>query len=350
MKRLNYLFGILAVAICAAPAQAGNWIMVYADGERSSRTAYYVDVESLRSQNSPAEQLDILEGKKPQQQTKKQIQVIQVMESPKMPDRMSYTIDINCQSNQMRISDALALLYSGTIESMPNIDWHPIHQTWASQTAKFACNEAEWKTALAQDMKNPDNPTELLKLGFLPFGEYHISSDLVDATWQTFWRDGKRPEYTGKMTPEEIARRNEELGQQIAAARQHLAAMTQLAQGELSKMKERDTIRQEIAQRKKDHPNTPAFQRMQGWLGLDEKLILQSWGTPANIYDTGKTRFISYNRGYQERWVIPTVDGGQIIENNFNCEITFELQRGEQLGYQIVDFKLAGNSCKSFRL
>lgn len=349
MKKLCYLLGLLAAPLFALPAQAGNWVMVYADGEKTDRTAYYVDIESLRSQMSPAEQVGFLEGKKPQQ-TKKQIQVIQVMESPKMPDRMSYTLDINCQSQQMRIFDVLALLYNGNTESMSNIDWHPIQQPWALQTANFACNEAEWKAALAQDMKNPQNPTELIKLGFLPVGEHRTSSDLVDATWRTFWRDGKRPEFTSKMTPEEIARRNEELGQQIAAARQHLAAMTQLAQGELGKMKEQRSIREEIAIRKKDHPNTPAFQRMQGWLGLEEKLILQSWGNPANVYDMGKTRFISYNRGYQERWVIPTVNGGEIIENNFNCEITFELQRGDQVGYQVVDFKLSGNSCKNFRL
>jgi hypothetical protein len=350
MKRISYLFGILAVAVCAAPAQAGNWMMVYADGQKPSRNAYYVEIESLRSRMTAAEKLATLEGHNPSPNPQKQVHVMQVLEDVKLPDRIGYTIDINCQSNQMKLSNVVLFLRNSTTESLPDTDWRPIQQMWAAQTAQFACNEAAWQAALAKDLKNPQNPTELVKLGFLPVGEHAISYDLADTTWQAFWQDGQRPAYTTAMTPEEIERLNQQVDQQIKAAKQQLDSMIGIVQGELGEMKEREAIRQEIAQRKKEHPNTRAYQRMQGWLGLDEKLILQSWGNPANVYDTGKTRFISYNRGYQERWVIPTVNGGQIIENNFNCEITFELQRGEQLGYQVVDFKLAGNSCKNFRL
>ena len=97
---------------------------------------------------------------------------------------------------------------------------------------------------------------------------------------------------------------------------------------------------------------------LDSWTGSSENELLNSWGPPDSVYESGGTKYLTYARGntvvlpgtapsYQSTVVGNTmytnpVGGTPPLVMNRHCKTTFTIQSGI-----IVSWRWEGNACKA---
>jgi hypothetical protein len=79
---------------------------------------------------------------------------------------------------------------------------------------------------------------------------------------------------------------------------------------------------------------------LHAWLGADEPTLLESWGTPANIYNTQDARFLTFTHRYGTEMVDDFENVPEGSRQKLYCSITFELRAGIA-----KDYRSGGNYC-----
>ena len=97
---------------------------------------------------------------------------------------------------------------------------------------------------------------------------------------------------------------------------------------------------------------------LNSWMGHGENELLNSWGPPDNVYESGDIKYLTYARGgtvvlpgtapsYQSTFVGNTmysnpVGGTPPLLINKHCKTTFTIQNSA-----IVSWRWEGNACKA---
>lgn len=97
-------------------------------------------------------------------------------------------------------------------------------------------------------------------------------------------------------------------------------------------------------------------QRLNSWMGTSEVQLIRSWGVPAQVYQTGNSKYLVYNSSrnvylpgsspaYTTTFIGNTAYtssyGGSAPQNiNFQCQTTFEIING-----QLMSWRYKGNDC-----
>lgn len=159
--------------------------------------------------------------------------------------------------------------------------------------------------------------------------------------WKVTWLDGTRPPYTN--TPSR-AEQDAEFNAKMAEAKAVLGAAEAGAMSQIEKSKAEEAFWKDQAIRRKNRPKSKLNAPLEAWLRRDEEYIVQALGMPDNAYNAGNTRILFYDsRGNWAQVFTTTDEYGNVVSSSsqsYVCSLTLELQNN-----QLIDFKLAGNSC-----
>jgi hypothetical protein len=352
--------GLLAALAAAAPAHAGEWVIVGTDGARPDRTIWYADFSSLTSRFPPGTDALAARAKDPLAALEAarimRIRVQQVLEDAQGPDSIQYSLEFKCQERQVSIPEVNAYYRdNGRSESQSRPNWMPIPDGWLARTAVIACQPEKWEPALNTLQKKRD-PRALGELGLAYAGSHVMGTDLPDLSWRQFWKDGTRPAYTTNKSPEELERLRQQTLATLADTNQQLGQRADtMRQGLKDQHKELSFIAA-VAKtfRAKPEAQQRYFNSMQGW---SEPEIAAFWGPPSRTYENAQERYLQYRAEDDRRKSFVVVDGGSNAVSAAHygelrqCELNFVLRPGgAKPGWRVVDYQLTGQNCKASTL
>lgn len=348
----------LALSLCAIfPAHAGMWMLVYAEGNRPSRVAYYAAFDDVQSRTSPEEFLTELQRTgdpiKAEAATKiSQIRVNQIHESASGPWLTMYTLEFRCGSRQMRMTGREHhYRQNGRSEPAAGHGWQDISAPWHAQSRMLACEEARWKKALESDRRRGQGQDELNKLGLVVVGDHVLPMGLNDLTFTTIWRDGKEPEFTTNKSPAELARlrkdavaRADAIGSELQAKEQGLRSDIESSQAEEAFMAKVD---RNFKAKSYPKPFQDLVRSMKGWT---EQEIIEAWGYPDDERFVGSNRmWVYYNRKDERVANVVSKYGHVAVTGDLReCELMFILREGgKKRGGRLFDYQMDGSNCNA---
>lgn len=363
--RLNGLLILAAILVLIpAPIFAGNWVLVGAEGNSPNRSHFYAEFDMVDQRyDSEAEGGDqaMLDaamrsrnmGAYLDERRVMRVRVIQVLEAAQNPDTIEYYIGIKCKARQFRVLDSTAWQRNSRSEKLGGTNWTAIGSNWASRVHLIACDPQKLQKAIATAQKSGKNDA-LAKLGFVYVGNMFIGTELSDATWANFWRDGKRPAYSTIYTPQESEARRQ-------------AALAELKKAETEFGNKATDIRRDLELQKKierglGSVNEKYYREMQGMSGANEERIVATFGPPQGYSEANGTRRFDYyfqdtvyDLVQEQMDVMQCQQGicGKVGETGgatttkariVQCQRTLFLRPGaSEPGYRLVDFQINCN-------
>ncbi len=339
----------------AFPAKAGLWMMVYAEGEKPDRTVYYAAFDDIQSRTSPEAFLAALQRTgdaiKAEAATKvNQIRVNQIHEAASGPWLTMFTLEFQCGSQQMRITQQEQhYRQNGRSQQVPGQDWGAITAPWQAQARLLACDEARWKKALEADRRRGQGQNELNKLGLVVVGDHVLPMGLNDLSFATLWRDGTEPAFTTNKSPAELARvrneaiaRGESIRAELQAKEQGLRKDIEASQAEDAFMAQIDM---NFGAKKYPKQFRDLVFSMKGWT---EPEIIEVMGYPDGERRVGTDRLWVYYNEKDERVANVVSKYGHVAVTGElrECELTFILREGgKKSGGRLFDYQMAGDNC-----
>lgn len=345
-----------ALSLIAAPsAHAGMWMLVYAEGSRPARSAYYAAFDDVQSRTSPDEFLAELQRTgdpvKAEAATRiSQIRVNQIHESASGPWLTMYTLEFRCGSQQMRMTGRENhYRQNGRVEPVAGHEWQPLSAPWHAQSWLVACDESRWKSALESDRRRGEGQDALNQLGLVVVGDHVLPMGLNDLTFATLWRDGSEPEFTTDKSPAELQRRRDEaiargnaLREDLQETEQGLRRGIASAQAEAAFMADID---RNFAAKSYPLPFQDLVRGMKGWT---EQEIIDVWGYPDDERMAGGHRMWVYFTRKDERVANVVSKHGhvEVTGDLRECALMFILQEGgDTPGGRLFDYQMDGSNC-----
>ncbi len=355
-KRLTSPALLFILLLCFLfPAHAGMWMLVYAEGSRPSRVAYYAAFDDVQSRTSPEAFLAELQRTgdpiKAEAATKiNQIRVNQIYESASGPWLTMYTLEFRCGSQQMRMTGRENhYRKNGRSEVVAGHDWQNISAPWQAQSRMLACEEMRWKKALESDRRRGQGQEELNKLGLVVVGDHVLPMGLNDLTFATIWKDGKEPEFTTNKSPSELARLRQEtiargnaISAEMQAKEQGLRRDIESSQAEEAFMAKID---KNFGAKSYPKPFQDLVRSMKGWT---EQEIVEAWGYPDDERHVGNNRMWVYYNQKDERVANVVSKYGHVAVTGDlrECELMLILREGgKKPGGRLFDYQMDGSNC-----
>jgi hypothetical protein len=320
MKQLLFRMMLTGV-VCAAGghASAGDWWLVYGEGDKPNRTVVYVNADSIyQERNVPA--LGPIDLSAPDPLAARpfiRIDGTTVYESASMPGKVQTRYLVDCTTRRVKSGPNDVRWRSDRVEEKPGLDWTLASTSAAlSQIEAFVCDTRNGRT-------NAVRATD----------DY----DPLPITWSTVWRDGTEPQWTTTRSAAEI---NAAIDKGLTETNALLASATRMAGAQLQTQEiDRDAtiLNQRRMLAKAQNRGTPLLQT---WIGLTEADLVRAWGVPAGSHNSGASRFLSYAYGFSE--VLVNRNGVQRPNRTLRCDLTLEIRDG-----RIVDFASSGNYCRT---
>ncbi len=341
--------------LTAVPARAGMWMMVYADGQKPDRTVYYAAFDDIQSRTSPEAFLAELQRTgdpiKAEAATKvNQIRVNQIHESAGGPWLTMFTLEFQCGSQQMRITQQEQhYRKNGRKQQVPGKDWGDITAPWQAQARLLACDEARWKKALEADRRRGTGQDELNKLGLVVVGDHVLPMGLNDLSFSTLWRDGAEPEFTTDKSPAELDRLRKEAIARGEAIQSEMRGKEQALRKDVESSHAEESFMAQVDRNfsKKSYPKQ--FQElvlsMKGW---SEPEIIEVMGYPDDERQVGGNRLWVYYGEKDERVANVVSKYGHVAVTGElrECELTFVLREGgKKSGGRLFDYQMTGDNC-----
>lgn len=346
---------LLACCLLSSAAYAGNWVLVGAEGKPPRRSHYYAAFDRVEAR-TPLEAIETSvtsknASKHIEAARLKRVPVIRVFEGAKDPDTILYTLEFKCQERLVSIAEAIVFNRDSTTQTMSKPEFMPIPKTWLNGASLVACEE-EKVMAAAQAAGKQKRQDPLADLGLVYVGDFVLPTQLSDITWQTFWKDNTRAEYTTTLSPEEVERRRQEMLTQLDATQKMLgekAAQVQLAIE--NDDKEREFIDQVNKTFKtKNNQQQQLFYGMEGWT---EQELVEFWGVPASARELSGMRQLDYYSQDDTRQNYSVVArNGQVVGTGETgelrqCEMSLFLREGGgKPGHRLVDYRVNGENCR----
>lgn len=348
-------FSIPLLLLAAAPARAGMWMMVYAEGQKPDRTVYYAAFDDIQSRTSPEAFLAALQRTgdaiKAEAATKvNQIRVNQIHEAASGPWLTMFTLEFQCGNQQMRITQQEQhYRQNGRLQQVSGQDWGAITSPWQTQARLLACDEARWKKALEADRRRGQGQNELNKLGLVVVGDHVLPMGLNDLSFATLWRDGTEPAFTTNKSPAELARLRNETIARGESIRAELQAKEQGLRKDIEASQAEDTFMAQIDKNfgAKKYPKQfgDLIFSMKGWT---EPEIIEVMGYPDGERRVGTDRLWVYYSEKDERVANVVSKYGHVAVTGElrECELTFILREGgKKSGGRLFDYQMAGDNC-----
>lgn len=351
----SIVISLLLFLLAVAPANAGMWMMVYAEGQKPDRTVYYAAFDDVQSRTSPEAFLEALQRTgdpiKAEAATKvNQIRVNQIHEAAGGPWLTMFTLEFQCGSQQMRITQQEQhYRQNGRSQQVPGLDWSAITAPWQAQARLLACDEARWKKALEADRRRGQGQDELNKLGLVVVGDHVLPMELNDLSFATLWRDGTEPAFTTNKSPAELDRlrretiaRGEALSTEMRGKEQNLRRDIESSQAEDAFMAQVD---RNFAAKKYPKQFKDLVHSMKG---LTEPEIIEVMGYPDGERLVGGDRLWVYYSEKDERVANVVSKYGHVAVTGElrECELTFILREGgKKSGGRLFDYQMAGDNC-----
>lgn len=346
----------LLLSLMAAPsAHAGMWMLVYADGSRPARSAYYAAFDDVQSRTSPDEFLAELQRTgdpvKAEVATRiNQIRVNQIHESASGPWLTRYTLEFRCGSQQMRMTGRENhYRQNGRVEPAAGHEWQPLSAPWHAQSWLLACDESRWKSALESDRRRGQGQDALNQLGLVVVGDHVLPMGLNDLTFATLWRDGSEPEFTTDKSPAELQRRRDEAIARGNALREDLQETEQGLRRDIAAAQAEDAFMSDVdrnfAAKSYPLPFQDLVRSMKGWT---EQEIIDAWGYPDDERMAGGHRMWVYYTRKDERVANVVSKHGHVAVTGDlrECALMFILREGgDKPGGRLFDYQMDGSSC-----
>lgn len=374
MRRFIAAAATAALTISMAPAaHAAEWMLIAGDGIKPDRNVHYLAIDLIStttdlSDYDPKEA--IKDGKGLEYIQDRQIQnawVVQVLENPKDPDTIFYTVNVKCRQKLVQIKKAFAVYRDATPETITSDEWMPVPDNWLSRVYTAACDTDNVVKAIKAvvDSKAYDNLEKLkplLDLGMIYAGKWSTLNyvKLSDFTWDKLWQSGTRPDYTTNKTPEQLQQQADALNAQIA----QLGGKATELEGTIGNL---DAESEFIAAtnktfKAKNRQQQKIFFNMEGWT---EQEIVDFWGVPNSARDYAGTRALEYyaendtRQTYIQQIAIQDSKGNvtgmreeaQQTGELSACAMTLSLKPGgSKPGYRLVDYNIRSTNCKASTL
>lgn len=345
----------LALLTFSGQAAAGMWMMIYAEGQRPSRTAYYAAFDDIQSRTSPeaflAELQRLGDPIKAEAATKiNQIRVNQIHESASGPWLTMYTLEYRCSDQQVRITQKENhFRQNGRSEAAAGSDWQAISTPWQAQSRMLACEETRWKKAMESDRRRGQGQDELNKLGLVVVGDHVLPMGLNDLSFATIWKDGKEPEFTTNKTAAELNRRRQETVERGNALLAEMQAKEQGLRKDIESAKEEESFMAQVNRNFSSKSYPKPFQdlvySMKGWT---EQEIIDAWGYPDGERFVGTNRMWVYYNQKDERVANVVSKYGHVAVSGDlrECELMLILREGgKKPGGRLFDYQMDGTNC-----
>jgi hypothetical protein len=352
--RVSHL-SLWAGCLLNASAHAGHWVLVGAEGKPPRRSHYYAAFDRVETR-TPIEAIETSANSKNVSKhldaaRLKRVPVIRVFEGAKDPDTISYTLEFKCRERLVSIVDAVVFNRDATTKMMSKPEFIPIPKTWLSGAALVGCDEKKVFEA-AQAAGKQKNQDPLADLGLVYVGNFVLNTELADITWNTFWKDGTRPEYTTTLTAEEVEQRRQEMLAQLESTQKMLGEKAAQVQTSIENDdKEREFIdKVNKTFKTKNNQQQQLFFGMEGWT---EEEIVEFWGVPSSSRELSGVRQLDYFSQDDTRQsyavvarngaVIGTGETGELRQ----CEMSLFLREGGgKPGYRLIDYRINGENCR----
>lgn len=369
MRRLATVAMIAALALATpSAAHATEWVLIAAEGQKPDRNVHYLAIDliitSIDFDNyDPDEAVKNGDGKQYlEDRVKIKAYIIQILENPKDPDNISYTVEMKCKQKLVQITDATAIYRDGRSEVASPSSWIPIPENWLGRVYTAGCEKAKVVQAIqaiktGKDFDNRARLKPLTDLGMVYAGQMPFKPIILsDYTWENLWRSGQRPEYTSTKTPEQLAEQQKIIDQKMAG----LASATAELEASIGNQDAEREFIKSVSQtfKTKNSRRQRLFFGMEGWT---EQEIVDFWGVPTDVRDYAETRALEFYAENDTRQIfmeqIPIQDGkGNVTGMQERTTETGELSvcamtmflkpGGGKPGYRLVDYDVRNANCK----
>lgn len=187
--------------------------------------------------------------------------------------------------------------------------------------------------------------------GDIRVGKKQGHTELSDLTWATFWKDGTRPEYTTRLTREELEKKRQQTLAMLADAGKKVSQQTAKVRQDIENADKEDAFMTQVSKAFKSKPaaQQQIFFGMEGWT---EKEVVDFWGVPLSVRELSGTRQLDYYSQDDTRLNVALVNGhGQVVSTGqtgelHECEMSLILREGGgKSGYRLVDYRIKGENC-----
>jgi hypothetical protein len=319
--QLIVIFALWALTIAPTPANAAEWWLVFAEGDKPAREVHYLDLASVNIVRDPsrlmttsfdtklsdADLIDFI-----------RVEGVAIYESAQSPAKAATQYRVKCRERMVAITMASRLWRHDLIEQLPDQAWTAIEgNALLSQIHAFAC---------APDKREANGMMRVTD-------EY----DPMPLTWSALWTDGVEPKWTSTRSAAEI---NAEIDAKLAETRELLAKGAAMATAGLQKFESDRGQTIQDQQKLFSQMAQKASPVLHSWMGLPETSLVGRWGIPHQSFESGGSRFLYYAYGYTTKLV--DENGYEIPQETWACHMTFEVREG-----LIADYRSHGNYCQT---
>jgi hypothetical protein len=321
MQKLFLMFATAACAVLgSAPALADyNWVSAGQFGTKPDRVQVLIDVGNIKADE---------DGPFGARESFIALPVYVIYESVDKPDYSRFTLRNFCgEKNYTKVADVFTYWRNDTSsQEFSSIAFTP---------------SVELTTSLVSSIcGNPETAFSGSQFTTIP-AENAADPYPNDYPWKKLWLDNKRPPYTSTRTQAEKDAEYEKL---LAETKAVLGAAEADAMSQIQKSQAEEAFWKDQAIRRKNRPKSKLNAPLEAWLRRDEEYIVQALGMPDQAYNAGNTRILFYDsRGNWAQVFTTTDENGNVLSSSsqsYVCSLTLELHNN-----QLIDFKLAGNSC-----
>lgn len=346
---------ITLLLFAATPAEAGMWMMVYAEGQKPERTVFYAAFDDVQNRTSPEAFLAELQRTgdpvAAEAKTKvSQIRVNQIHESAGGPWLTMFTLEFQCGSQQMRVTQQEQhFRQNGRSQQLPGQDWGAITAPWQAQARMLACEEARWKKALEADRRRGQGQDELNKLGLVVVGDHVLPMGLNDLSFATLWRDTTEPAFTTDKSPDELARLRDETIARGESIQAEMQAKEQVLRRDIEASRAEEEFMAQIDRNFSSKTYPKQFRDLvHSMKGFAESEIIEVMGYPDDERRIGSDRLWVYYSEKDERVASVVSKYGHVAVTGElrECELSFVLREGgKKSGGRLFDYQMAGENC-----
>jgi hypothetical protein len=321
-KPVSIFASAACLAFGSAPAQAEhNWLSAGEFGAKPDRIHVLIDIGEIKAEE---------DGPFGAREAFISMPVMIIYESADKPDWSQFELRNYCDANNSsKVANILTYYRNDTSsKDMASIVFNPSKE-FVGSLSSLVCGDSD--KAFASGQFKP-TPAEVAK-----------DWNPTDYPWNKLWLDGKRPPYTTTDTRTR-AEKDAEFDAKMAEAKAALGAAEATAISQIEKSKADEAFWKDQAIRRKNRPKSKLNAPLEAWLRRDEEYLVQALGMPDKAYNAGNTRILFYDsRGNWAQVFTTTDENGNVVSSSsqsYVCSLTLELQNN-----QLIDFKLAGNSC-----
>lgn len=348
---------VLIGGLATLPAHAGNWVLIGHEGDRPARNHYYADIDDIADRTPPEAVMAVTSKTKASEIAQaiedvriKRVTVVQVLEPADGPDTVSYQLLFKCKDRLVSIPQAIAWSRDATQKTLSKPTWMSVPRNWIGQAYMIGCEPDKWRPAVEAAAKQKQQGP-LADIGLVYVGDYVLNTELSDVTWETFWKDGARPEYTTKLTREELEKKRQQTLTMLADAGKQVAQKAAKVRQDIENADKEDAF---ITRINKTFKSKPAAQQqilfgMEGWT---EKEVVDFWGVPLSVRELSGTRQLDYYSQDDTRQNVALINGhGQVVSAGQTgelreCELSLIMREGGgKPGYRLVDYRIKGQNC-----